>query len=283
MLYTKLLGPTGDEDERQHILLEPLSCFHRTSAHLPQCAGAGILLQIGRVQFFSLNSCRSNIWELAFLRKTARGHQMLLSQSDGDHCACKLSLQQSKDRNASTLMNLFVRVMCSCNEPESHTVNVTVQGSAALWHLVWQWNWCSLGIVGMDRESRWTFYWLWKLVRNIRPTWELVEWMHLLIHSKDEVKPVPQKWQNPRGWGWRRCIVDLLGAWMHLRRLVPMPKPLAGRPAMWNLSRHVCAMASQRVKPIFEPIGIWDLWDLIIGPVIIIPLLSLIRVHDTAV
>ena len=62
-----------------------------------------------------------------------------------------------------------------------------------------------------------------------------------------------------------------------------MPKPLAGRPAMWNLSRHVCAMASQRVKPIFEPNGIWDLWDLIIGPVIIIPLLSLIRVNDTAV
>lgn len=51
----------------------------------------------------------------------------------------------------------FVWVMYSCSEPESHTVNVTVQGPAVLWHLVWQWNWCSLGIVGMDRESCWTF------------------------------------------------------------------------------------------------------------------------------
>ena len=37
---------------------------------------------------------------------------MLLRKSDGDYCACKLSLQQEKDlngsdRNTSTLMNLF--------------------------------------------------------------------------------------------------------------------------------------------------------------------------------
>ena len=60
---------------------------------------------------------------------------MLLSQSDGDHCACKLSLQQEKylngsDRNASC--TLLEKLMYSCSEPESHTVNVTVQGPAAL-------------------------------------------------------------------------------------------------------------------------------------------------------
>ena len=155
MLYTKLLGPTGDGDERQHILLEPLSCFHRTSAHLPQCAGAGILLQSGRVQFFSLNGCRSNIWELAFLRKCCLASLMIIVLVS---CLCnKKKTLMGRTETLQHWWTFFVWVMYSCSEPESHTVNVTVQGPAALWHLVWQWNWCSLGIVGMDRESCWTF------------------------------------------------------------------------------------------------------------------------------
>ena len=60
-----------------------------------------------------------------------------------------------------------------------------------------------------------------------------------------------------------------------------MPKPLAGRPAMWNLSRHVCAMASQRVKPIFEPNGILRSHRSCHHYTVTV--FSLIRVHDTTV
>lgn len=50
---------------------------------------------------------------------------------------------------------------------------------------------------------------------------------------------------------------------------------------MWNLSRHVCAMASQRVKPIFEPNGILRSHRSCHHYTVTV--FSLIRVHDTTV